>query len=831
MKAAVTSSSEPRRDEMAAPRPAAKPHYTIPSQQQQRASVTGVMTMSAVNKMQSTVRKGQPLSSMPTSPPHLTADSERPGAPGAQPTASLAANSVPGTSGGDATAARRLAGEAGVSDAQPAARDPLFSASIHAAAAAHSMGTAGSVFSPGAGTPPIAAIATTSSSAGPTQQSALPPPALMMTTATSTSEETAKAEQRQRILGLLNLLLTSFSIGKTGVRSLRECTSSLFVLLYQRLFDCTISGIDRSPNTAEKRRHNMALVLEQLRQHPYPIADIDAEEVVQLNEDHISRLIMVFIQVAEDMLRQQQRQQQQLQQRPGAMEASLPSAIPFQQDAAVGQHSFAYPPHTEDFTVVKTTGGAYAPVGYTVAEVMQPPPVEQADFAGPGGGGYHFHQTTDNFYVAPAPPLNGGAASGGAINNASGGGGSYMLPGEAVHVEEEEEESPSSVTHYLDSSVMPRDAFLEEWQGNLVYPPAGSPAEETEIMSAIDPGHVSLHGGHSQRPHPLSERWGRGAGVSLTSSGSPLYRTARHLAAASPPDRRSPASRQHPHHRAQLEVDDIVHRFQRLEEELDAQERRHRKTFAKDSTSLSAVHTESLAEKKRPHESQHRHYTASQPAPPVFDSLSGVGALPTDKRDSTQVDSGAPPRPEEPPSSQQRQHVARPLPPRSVQEPPLTQQERYLLAHCPQHRIDAAQRDRKIERLRSARYLGDMQQLLRRRMRREYDAQISAMRGSLKESIRTAREEKIDLMRRVRDENKRYRAAYATLMEAAANEAQVPVRVMSRQTAQLADYYATTLQHSHAVCESLKREADRRSKKELLRYAEEVSSWQQHFLL
>ncbi|TPP54626.1 hypothetical protein CGC20_22095 [Leishmania donovani] len=598
--------------------------------------------------------------------------------------------------------------------------------------------------------------------------------------------EAAKEAQRQQILGLANALLTFCCIGNTRVTSIRQCTSSFFVLLYQRLFDCTIAGIDRSPNTAEKRRHNVMLVLEQLRQHPYSLEDIEAEEVVKLNEDHISRLIMVFVQ---------------------------------------------------GFDAAKTTSGAYAPVGYRVAEVMPPPALQQADAAGTGSGGYHFQQPMDNFCVAPAPPLSGGPASGGGIMDPDGGGGGpYMISGGA---ELGEGLSPSSVSHYLESSVMPTDNLLEEWYRNLVYPPAGGPAEETEMMSAVDPGHVSLHGGYSQRRHPRSDQLGREAGASLTSSGSPMYGAGHQLASASPPERRSPIGR-HRHHRTQLDADDIVRRFQRLEEVLDAQERRHRKPFV-DASSSPAMQKGSLAERGA-RESRHRRHTAPQPPSAVADPRGGDLAPTPDKRSATEVGGGALPQQEAPPSSQQQpaysqpppqQHRAPPRTPahRFVSEPPLTRQERYFFAHRPQHRIDVAQRDSKIERLRSARYLGDMQQLLRQRMRREYDAQMSAMRGSLKESIRTAKEAKIDLMRRVRDENARYRAAYATLMEAAANEAQVPARVMSRHTVQLADYYATALQHSLLVCDSLKREADRRNKNELLRYAEEVSAWQQHLLL
>ncbi|KAG5479486.1 hypothetical protein LSCM1_04750 [Leishmania martiniquensis] len=822
---AQSSSSARDGAEGAASRSAAMPLYITQSPQhqpQQTAFTTGMPT-AIMSKAPPPIQQSSSSSSPPTPSPLSTSGSERNEVadhPSRSETASAA-----GAPGGAAVPVRRPAVGASGSGARLSAAGLIPSASIHAAAAAaaQSASIAGLVFAPGTGTPPPAAGATTSASPGPPMPSPLLPPVPTMAT-TPATEEAAKEAQRQQILGLANALLTFCSIGNTRVTSIRQCTSSFFVLLYQRLFDCTIAGIDRSPNTAEKRRHNVMLVLEHLRQHPYSLEDIEAEEVVKLNEDHISRLIMVFVQVAEDM-RQQQELQQQRQQ--AAMAASL-SAMPGQQGVSVGPHSFAHPAHAEDFGAAVAPTRAYAPVGYTVAEVLPPFAPQQAGSAGAGSGSYHYPQQVDNFYVAPAPPLNGGVASGGSSPYMIAGGGDL---GEGV--------SPSSVSHYLDSSAVPTDNLLEEWYRNLVYPPAGAPAEETEVMSAVDPGHVSLHGVHSQRRHTRSDALGREAGASLTSSGSPKYRTRERRASSSPAERRSPAGRHQRHHRAQLDADDIVRRFRRLEEALDAQERRHRKPFVESSPS-PAIGRCGPAEREL-HESRHRRHPEAQPASSALDRYGSDLAPVGDEQGTPKADSDvilhqdAPLPSQQPlrsqPPTQRQRHPPNTPAHRFAAEPPLTQQERYFLAHRSQHRIDAAQRDRKIERLRSARYLGDMQQLLRQRMRHEYDTQISAMRGSLKQSIRTAREEKMDLMRRVRDENARYRAAYATLMEAAANEAQVPARVMSRHTARLADYYATALQHSHAVCESLKREADRRTKNELLRYAEELSAWQQHFLV
>ncbi|KAG5480253.1 hypothetical protein CUR178_06309 [Leishmania enriettii] len=821
--APTAHSSSSARDgaEGAASRGVAMPLYMVQSQQQ-IAFTTGT-TATIMNKAPPPIRQSSSSSSPPTPSPLSTSGSER-NVAAARPTTSLAAVPTPGASAGAAPSTRRSAVAASGGDARLAAAGSIPSASIHVAAAAS---------------------ATASAPPGPPPQPPLPPQVLSMAMATSSTEEAAKEAQRQQILGLANALLTFCSIGNTRVTSIRQCTSSFFVLLYQRLFDCTIAGIDRSPNTAEKRRHNVMLVLEQLRQHPYSLEDIEAEEVVKLNEDHISRLIMVFVQVAEDMRQQQelQQQQQQQQQQQAAMAVSL-TAIPSQQGASIGEHSLTHPARAEDFGAVMAPSRAYAPVGYTVAEVPQPFAPQQAGYAGTGSGDYHFPQPTDNLYVAPAPPFSGDAASSGGITDPSGGRSPYMMADGAAL---EEGASPSSVSHYLDSSAVPTDNLLEEWYRNLVYPPAGGQAEETEMMSAVDPGHVSLHGGYSQRRHTRSDGLGREAGVSLTSSGSPMYGTREQRATLSPGERRAPVGRRQRHRHTQLGADDIVRRFRRLEEALDAQERRHRKPFAGASTS-PALRGSSPA-KRGPQESRHRRHPEAEPAAPVLGRHGSELASEADGLAASEVADGAilpqesPPPLQEPQQSPQQQPTrSQPpaqqqrLPPhtpahRFVAEPALTRQERYSLAHRAQHRIDAAQRDSKIERLRSARYLGDMQQLLRQRMRREYDTQISAMRGSLKKSMRTAREEKIDLMRRVRDENARYRAAYATLMEAAANEAQVPARVMSRHTAQVADYYATALQHSHAVCESLKREADRRTRNELLRYAEEVSSWQQHFLL
>ncbi|KPA78337.1 hypothetical protein ABB37_06468 [Leptomonas pyrrhocoris] len=772
-----------------------------------------------------------------------------------------------------------------------------------------------------------------------TPPTAFPPPAPSSTLSPALPPEDevaayAKEVQRQQILAHANDLLTFCAIGNK-VTSIRQCTSSFFVLLYQRLFDCSIAGIDRSPNTAEKRRRNVTLVLEQLRQHPYSLEGIAAEEVVKLNEDHISRLIMVFVQVAEDMRRQQQLQQHQSGLSVGAPYlATAGAAAPVNADTmtsaqAANQATQGVPaliPSNdgagagEDCGLARNSSGAYVPMGYTVAEVMpshaalqqQPSPPQQYPAMGDRAAGYpfanpvlvalaanqHHRHSLNDFYVGRAPPLNGGLFD-------PSGGGTQASPQQHVNPNitdaaaaaaagmmnpHDGEESPSSVSYYLDSSAIPTDELVAEWYRDLVYPALNTPKSEegnavlhsvvttpsSEVRYAKgDP----VHRGRPTRSDPAAPSI---TTTATTSSSSPLHAGPREVqkggAVGDATANRKPAAQQPaaaaaaaakgnkasptPAGRArrpttdaqyvQHHAHDIVRRCQRLGEALDAQEGCHRQAFVAQPLSPPKAAATAAAEKERYGSRLHRN-------PPEKDTAKdrqedgGVhageeaGPLPTGAAVTAEGQTAsaqtATPTQHPPPlpytranisPQQQQQHS----PPRQLArhhrlavEPPLTRQERDFFMHRPQQHSEAVQRDRKIERLRAARYLGDMQQLLRRRMRHEYDVQMNAMRGSLKASMKTAKAEKTDLLRRVRDENERYRAAYATLMEAAANEAQVPARVMSRHTAQLADYYATSLQRSNALCEALKREADHRTRAELLQYAEEVSAWQQHFLL
>lgn len=101
----------------------------------------------------------------------------------------------------------------------------------------------------------------------------------------------------------VNRLVAMCSITQEKViTSLKQCSSSLFVLLYQRLFNCTIKNIESSPYTLKQKKWNVTCVLNELRdKRGIDVSGIDAEEIVQLNEEHISRLIMLFLEIAYGM--------------------------------------------------------------------------------------------------------------------------------------------------------------------------------------------------------------------------------------------------------------------------------------------------------------------------------------------------------------------------------------------------------------------------------------------------------------------------------------------------------------------------------------------------
>ena len=97
------------------------------------------------------------------------------------------------------------------------------------------------------------------------------------------------------------------------ITSLKQCTSSLFVLVFQRIFNCNIEGLELDPNTHEKRLHNIQRVLEELEANilsasgdHVSLSHISAEQIVLVNEEHIAMLVQVFLDIAQAIMRHSQ---------------------------------------------------------------------------------------------------------------------------------------------------------------------------------------------------------------------------------------------------------------------------------------------------------------------------------------------------------------------------------------------------------------------------------------------------------------------------------------------------------------------------------------------
>lgn len=102
------------------------------------------------------------------------------------------------------------------------------------------------------------------------------------------------------ILVEVNDLIKRYWTRRANLTSILQCTSSFFVLLYQRMF-ATSSGLPdtfTSPETLEQKLHNMKLVLMGLQEAGYgDVISISAERVVQQDEHHVRQLIRLFVEI------------------------------------------------------------------------------------------------------------------------------------------------------------------------------------------------------------------------------------------------------------------------------------------------------------------------------------------------------------------------------------------------------------------------------------------------------------------------------------------------------------------------------------------------------
>ena len=115
-------------------------------------------------------------------------------------------------------------------------------------------------------------------------------------------------------VGHVNWLLSACGITQErSIDSLRQCSSSLFALLFQRIFNCTIQSLELEPNTREKRLWNIERVMDELQLFvSTDLSYISADRIVALDEHHISELIRVFFEIVIGFVAASAQQQQQL---------------------------------------------------------------------------------------------------------------------------------------------------------------------------------------------------------------------------------------------------------------------------------------------------------------------------------------------------------------------------------------------------------------------------------------------------------------------------------------------------------------------------------------
>ncbi|CCW70364.1 unnamed protein product [Phytomonas sp. Hart1] len=590
--------------------------------------------------------------------------------------------------------------------------------------------------------------------------------------------------QTKNILNHVNELLRFCQLEQSKrVTSIRQCTSSLFVLLYQRLFGCAIENIESFPNTPEKKRRNVTLVLEELRKHSYTLTDISVDQVVKLNEDHVSRLIMVFVNIADNMKYQQQRTVAAQ-----AIERALmPQAHTGYTVAEVAPPGVAIASILYSTGPPTTTAGLEfhpneaAPLNRAFPEA--PPHLVDHDVEYPMSTRYVHHNLPPEAipgypfpYPTPKAPERGER-------------GDYKIQEEEPSSSYEDFDSDKvDPLPYVSASPISKEKLVETWSREIVSP-------------RVDPADSS-----NNLYFPTRSSGGR---LLSTSTVTPL----------------------------RLNTSDIRYRFQKLSDAVQDPALRHRTPG--DTTvptpSSTAVGNNSaetppvpfiagVGQCPSPHAKPKKvHYQTS----PIIATRPAAGNTESAKKPTPARRLRHPTGPSSPaPLASARSNTIElsSVPP---DEPSLTSAECRLLASHPYSLYCSEERDRKIERLRASRFLNKMQGLLHQGIRREYESRMAETRESLKRNISASKRNMLDGMRWIRDENNKYREAYAVLMEAAANDSRMAQRMMSDYTANLAKHYADSLHESQRMSAYLEDEKERQDMSNLVRYAQRVTSWQQ----
>jgi len=187
-------------------------------------------------------------------------------------------------------------------------------------------------------------------------------------------------------------------VQENPIYSLRQCSSSLFVLLFQRLLNYPIPDLELEPNNHEKKLWNTRRVLEELSAvGETDLSYISATDIVNCNEDHISLLVRVFLHLALHLIQAQRGEGAQL----GGVSASHHSdPIPSSSGGVAGGGASAsphIPPNVGDAALESHQG-----VAHMMRSVEDD---EQLQREGDMSHEHHVVQRHQQPYFTPPPPL------------------------------------------------------------------------------------------------------------------------------------------------------------------------------------------------------------------------------------------------------------------------------------------------------------------------------------------------------------------------------------------------------------------------------------------
>lgn len=517
----------------------------------------------------------------------------------------------------------------------------------------------------------------------------------------------------------VNQLVAMCSISQEkAITSLKQCSSSLFVLLYQRLFNCTIKDIESSPYTLKQKKWNVTCVLNELRDKcGIDVSNIDADEIVQLNEEHISRLIMLFLNIAYWMKLHSAAGGEFRADAVGAAKAaSVRDSLPVTTSRPV----LAELPHesAED-------GSFYAP--------MRPAP-GGGEWGGPSAGQTHTAQDVQELPKAPHP--------------------AQMDEGRTGPI--------SQSSH-----------FARQHQYD---------ARETEKKT--DRSNVRLSG--------VFHHVGVRSSAGMDNSAKNIYEDGGHTASYSSIEEETKEQ--------EIPTKQLVHawnaevippkRYNHAFESLDFADFRER-------LSVLDQHAAWVAREQK--EMQKR-----------VALLSSAGYK---KRHDKALIARA----------RSKMKLPRSLAPETLLRDELHRKQ-------PKRVIDYTLRNEKIEMLRSARLIDDLQKEIRREMVHRHSDATQKILEEVRRALALDRQEKFERMRQIKSEDERYRNAYKAVMAAACNDLRVAKQLMTERTRQLAEYQSLSLRESRRMCEYMKRESRERMRHDLLRYASAVTGWQSNLV-